>query len=207
MTPHDLLLIQFTSGTTAYPKAVMLTHDNMLRNAWAVGPAHGHPCRRPLLQLPAVLPRRRHDAVAAGLADRRRLPGDAADVRGRRRARHDGARTLHADLRQRHAVPADDGTPRASIRRSSACAAAGRRPAPRPCATSSRRWARATSASPTACRKPRRTSCSTTTATTSNCASPASPSRSTASRCASWRTAGPSRRPAKPARSKCAAGT
>ena len=35
--PADLLLIQFTSGTTAYPKAVMLTHDNMLRNAWAVG--------------------------------------------------------------------------------------------------------------------------------------------------------------------------
>jgi fatty-acyl-CoA synthase len=35
--PSDLLLIQFTSGTTAYPKAVMLTHDNMLRNAWAVG--------------------------------------------------------------------------------------------------------------------------------------------------------------------------
>jgi fatty-acyl-CoA synthase len=35
--PGNLLLIQFTSGTTAYPKAVMLTHDNMLRNAWAVG--------------------------------------------------------------------------------------------------------------------------------------------------------------------------
>ena len=35
--PSDLLLIQFTSGTTAYPKAVMLTHDNILRNAWAVG--------------------------------------------------------------------------------------------------------------------------------------------------------------------------
>ena len=39
--PHDLLLIQFTSGTTAYPKAVMLTHDNMLRNAWAVGQRMG----------------------------------------------------------------------------------------------------------------------------------------------------------------------
>jgi fatty-acyl-CoA synthase len=37
VAPSDLLLIQFTSGTTAYPKAVMLTHDNMLRNAWAVG--------------------------------------------------------------------------------------------------------------------------------------------------------------------------
>jgi len=35
--PNDLLLIQFTSGTTAYPKGVMLTHDNMLRNAWAAG--------------------------------------------------------------------------------------------------------------------------------------------------------------------------
>jgi fatty-acyl-CoA synthase len=34
--PSDLLLIQFTSGTTAYPKAVMLTHDNMLHDAWAV---------------------------------------------------------------------------------------------------------------------------------------------------------------------------
>jgi len=37
VTPDDLLLIQFTSGTTAYPKGVMLTHDNMLRNASAVG--------------------------------------------------------------------------------------------------------------------------------------------------------------------------
>jgi fatty-acyl-CoA synthase len=35
--PQDLLLIQFTSGTTAYPKGVMLTHDNMLRNATAAG--------------------------------------------------------------------------------------------------------------------------------------------------------------------------
>lgn len=31
----DLLLIQFTSGTTAFPKGVMLTHGNMLRNAAA----------------------------------------------------------------------------------------------------------------------------------------------------------------------------
>jgi fatty-acyl-CoA synthase len=37
VAPGDLLLIQFTSGTTAYPKGVMLTHDNMLRNAWAAG--------------------------------------------------------------------------------------------------------------------------------------------------------------------------
>ena len=34
---EDVLLIQFTSGTTAYPKGVMLTHDNMLRDAAAAG--------------------------------------------------------------------------------------------------------------------------------------------------------------------------
>jgi fatty-acyl-CoA synthase len=35
--PNETLLIQFTSGTTAYPKGVMLTHENMLRDAWAAG--------------------------------------------------------------------------------------------------------------------------------------------------------------------------
>ncbi len=29
----DVLLMQFTSGTTSHPKGVLLTHDNMLRNA------------------------------------------------------------------------------------------------------------------------------------------------------------------------------
>ena len=33
----DPLLMQFTSGTTAYPKGVLLTHHNMLRNAWSCG--------------------------------------------------------------------------------------------------------------------------------------------------------------------------
>jgi fatty-acyl-CoA synthase len=34
--PEDVLLIQYTSGTTSYPKGAMLTHDGMLRNAAGV---------------------------------------------------------------------------------------------------------------------------------------------------------------------------
>lgn len=37
VSPEDTLLIQFTSGTTAYPKGVMLSHDMMLRDAGAAG--------------------------------------------------------------------------------------------------------------------------------------------------------------------------
>ena len=39
--PDDPLLMQFTSGTTAYPKGVLLTHHNMLRNAWSCGQRMG----------------------------------------------------------------------------------------------------------------------------------------------------------------------
>jgi fatty-acyl-CoA synthase len=41
VTPDDALLMQFTSGTTAYPKGVLLTHHNMLRNAWSTGTRMG----------------------------------------------------------------------------------------------------------------------------------------------------------------------
>ncbi|NYE26514.1 AMP-binding protein [Pigmentiphaga litoralis] len=37
VTPDDILLMQFTSGTTSFPKGVMLTHANMVTNAWAAG--------------------------------------------------------------------------------------------------------------------------------------------------------------------------
>ena len=35
--PEDVALIQYTSGTTAYPKGVMLSHRGMMLDAWHVG--------------------------------------------------------------------------------------------------------------------------------------------------------------------------
>ncbi|MBX2928382.1 MAG: AMP-binding protein [Saprospiraceae bacterium] len=35
VAPHDIALLQYTSGTTGFPKGAMLTHYNVMNNAWA----------------------------------------------------------------------------------------------------------------------------------------------------------------------------
>jgi len=37
LDPHDVINMQYTSGTTGFPKGVMLTHFNILNNAYNVG--------------------------------------------------------------------------------------------------------------------------------------------------------------------------
>lgn len=37
VSPNDVGIIQYTSGSTGFPKGVMLSHDNLVRNAWYVG--------------------------------------------------------------------------------------------------------------------------------------------------------------------------
>jgi fatty-acyl-CoA synthase len=37
LQPEDVVNIQYTSGTTGFPKGAMLTHRNLLMNAWYVG--------------------------------------------------------------------------------------------------------------------------------------------------------------------------
>ncbi|MCA1644820.1 MAG: AMP-binding protein [Chloroflexi bacterium] len=39
VTPDDLAFIQYTSGSTAFPKGAMLSHNSVVRNAWHFGEA------------------------------------------------------------------------------------------------------------------------------------------------------------------------
>ncbi len=41
LDPNDVINMQYTSGTTGFPKGVMLTHFNILNNAWYVGNVMG----------------------------------------------------------------------------------------------------------------------------------------------------------------------
>ncbi len=37
ITPHDVVNMQYTSGTTGFPKGVMLSHVNIVNNGWWIG--------------------------------------------------------------------------------------------------------------------------------------------------------------------------
>ena len=60
VVPEDVVLIQYTSGTTSAPKGAMLTHDSMLRDAFHVGhrmglrPGDRYLSQRPLFHVAGV---------------------------------------------------------------------------------------------------------------------------------------------------------
>ena len=45
LSPHDAINIQYTSGTTGYPKGAVLTHHNIVNNAYLVGQRMELACR------------------------------------------------------------------------------------------------------------------------------------------------------------------
>ena len=100
---HDEINMQYTSGTTGFPKGVMLTSHNILNNGQTIGDCmHFTPADRLLICVPSVpLLRMR----AGRLLGHRRTDRTHGDGRGLRSAEWCSRRSTESAARPLHGVP------------------------------------------------------------------------------------------------------
>ena len=112
ISPYDVVNMQYTSGTTGFPKGVMLTHVNIVNNGYWIGYHQKIFLARPGMPARASVPLLRLRARGHGLREPRGHHGAARRLLPRAGDDRRGAGEVHRPVRRADHVPGHFGSPR-----------------------------------------------------------------------------------------------